>query len=222
MEETLKEVLTEAIAKMREGDFQESVNAYMKAIDLSPRNPNIYMAMSKSAYLLGAPILAVHSHLCAAHLELHTLYNQLEEGQAPEGYLEFYEGLPADLKDSLPHKAAGIIVGDFNLAKDLGHAVIDLDPKRPDELAGVVEIYRKQIQGHEVHDVLYEAHSVTEEEMNNLDRQRYAPTGFNFLMNHIEWDELHNPKVFTLYFDEEKIKEKYGVEEEEEKEEDIK
>jgi len=214
MEDKLTQLLTEAIEKKRVGDYQESVNAYMKAIDVSPRNPKIYTALAKSAYLLGAPILAVHSHLCAAHLEMNVLYQQLENDEAPEEYLQFYNELPTDLKESLPHQAAGVIVGDFNLAKHLGHAIIDLDPNRPDELKGSIEIYRHQIQGNGDFQHLYEAHDVTEEYMDGLDRQRYAPTGFNFLMNHIEWEELGNPKVFPLYFDEEKIKEKYGIEEE--------
>lgn len=219
MEEKLTQLLTEAIEKKRSGDYQESVNAYMKAIDESPRNPKIYTALAKSAYLLGAPILAVHSHLCAAHLEMNVLYEQLESNEASEAYLQFYEELPADLKDALPHEAAGVIVGEFNLAKHLGHAIIDLDPNKPEELAGPIDIYRHQLQGKGDLQHLYEEYDVTAEDMDGLDRQRYAPTGFNFLMNHIEWGKLGDPKVFPLYFDEEKIKEKYGIEEEEEKKE---
>lgn len=206
------ELLQMAVEKKRAGELEESLQCYLDAINLDLTNSEIYMGLGKTTYLLGNDFFTINAYLSRLHLLMHDMEKQMENDVLPEPYEDFYEGLSDEVKATLPRKSAVVAYMDYNLAKHLGHVLLDFDPSRPEETDGLVEIYRAQIAGESDYSALYDKHGFTPDDVRKIEEDIYIPSGRKFLLDFVEWEEIADPNVIDIYFDEDRAKKRFAAE----------
>lgn len=204
MEKVIGKLIDEGVYEKRNGNFELSLNCYLKAIDTEPTDKTIYKGLGKVAYLADNPLLSTLSYLSYMHIEMNAIEKQIVDGVLPAPLEEMYHGLPDDLKEILPKKSGILLFHDYNIKKHLAHTVLDTDPSRPDSLGGIAAIYRAQIQDKVDYDYseLYDKYQLTSDQMIELEEEVYLPRGFEVMLDLIQWDKILSNDVINIYFDE--------------------
>lgn len=202
MENEILKLIDQAVSLKTQGDFDASLQYYLKAIDKDQTYNEIYPGLGQVGYLMDRTGFAIISYLSYMHLEINELEKQIVDGLMPAPYQEMYDELPQALKDILPKKSGLLIFYDDDIIRHMSHAVLDHDAKRPKELDGLVAIYREQIQDREPVDYndLYKKHQITPDQMKKIEQVTYMPRGLKVMVDLIEWDEILNDDVIKIYF----------------------
>lgn len=211
MYNTINNLREEAVLQKRMGEFQQSLNLYIKSLQLDATSfdaLNTYYALGKLAYLMKNPRLALSSYLAAIHLELSRVENDILNNTLPE-HVQIALKPPIGVMDKLPAKSAAIIYHDPHKPRHVAHALVDFEDdflKENKINPKLAYIYRSSILGDDSYDKVVELSGLTHEFIVNKDEYFYHNMGIKYIINNgINWSWILSPNVYSIYSIEENL-----------------
>ena len=197
MDAKATELMEEAIEHKRDGRLPEARDAYSRAITHALEEPVLYYGLAKVNYLLGEKNEAISSYMRAAHLSYNHMKDAITGKQGLEGQLvqERLAAMDKELLAALNEIScfAPLLMLDENMARNLGHALVDLGQDVPQELEEVISLYRRALQSGE------EPDEQAKEVMSKLDDELYLPTGREYLAENVLWEMVGDGEVSRMY-----------------------
>jgi tetratricopeptide (TPR) repeat protein len=179
----------------REGNYTASKDAYFKAIQQDHTDVMAYYGLAKTCYLAKNRREAILNYLAAIHL---SLGNMVEVLNGPNGGLMQFQlkvlaqsmepGQIASIRSVHPH--ADLLLLDDATPRNLGHALVDLDPtlKKSHILNRCIDTYVAALKGDSSVQLNQE-----------IESKHYLPIGHTFAYYNLRWSKLNIQNPYLIY-----------------------
>ncbi len=193
----------EAREHRMKGNYEMAKDSMTRAISYDPESPEIYYENGKLNFQLGNYITSINSYMAFTHLMLNKRVKELEgeiEFENKEESEKFYESLPQEVKEVLPHKAASYILEDGDICNHIAHSFIASQNIEEKDIVNNLKLYHATLVSYLLTEMTLNQFDLDLDTFKKMNDEFFIPQGRILLLENIDWEKLGNNDVLDIYF----------------------
>lgn len=205
IKELAESLLKKGLEQKRKGNLEQSAEDFTEGIANDPSNARIHYELGKLQFLRGDYGPSLSAYLAYTHLQIQKRESQLrgdiefpeEEKKLSE---DFYENLPAEVKNSLPRKSASYILEDGDICNHIAHSYFGSQDIKEAELLENFKLYYATLVGANLVQMTIDQFGYSMEKFEKMNLDIFIPNGRLILLDNIAWDRIDESDVVRIYF----------------------